>query len=252
MKQLTIYVTSNNDHGLTPGFIFPQDEHIADSLVNAGQAVKVDYVTLNDVTAKMDVITADHELEVSMINDDFRLTPEGKQEKIEALEAAYHEAMTKQSDEYNYRLSALKESAVKKAKEQTGIEEVSADVARQEAGITIAKIDRLSLNDVGSYVDSLDLHPTIAREMLANWMQIKSSMLEKLSVEPQVMDRQRVQRALNDIHSKLEAASTTGGQKAASQELSILEALERRGIYTPVTSAARSFYRELKQRGRVR
>jgi hypothetical protein len=149
-------------------------------------------------------------------------------------------------------LDALKESAIKKSKDQAGFEEVSADVARQEAGINVAKLDRLPLNDVSSYVESLDLHPTIAREMLANWIQIKQLILEKMSPQPETKERVRVHNNISALYEKLEKASTTDGQKALSQELSILEALEQRGTYTPVTSAARSFYRKLKQRGRVR
>ncbi|WP_088105246.1 hypothetical protein [Halalkalibacter urbisdiaboli] len=251
MNQVEIYITGSNDHGLTPGYIYPQDEHIAESLVKNGQAKKVDYATLTDVRTKMDAITAEHEAKIEAVKADTRFTDEGKAEQIEALEEQYHAEMTKQAEEYKRRLNVLKETATEKA-QQKGDSGISPDEARQEAGINLAKIDRLPLSTVNSHTDSLELSPVVAREMLANWMQIKSAMTDKLSAEPSLQERQSLQSALNAIHSKLESLSQTDGQREASHELRMLEALEQRGTYTPVRSAARSYYQQLKAKGRVR
>lgn len=252
MSKVEIFVTNNNDQGLTPGFIYPVEPHIAEMLTNSNSAKAVDYKSLNDVKTIMDDVTSKHSDAVQAIKNDFRLTAEGKAEKIEALESAYHESMSKYSDEYKSRLSMLKAGVKDNTKFTSNDNKLDADTVRQESGLMLAKIDRARLDDILSLVETAELNQQVARELLSNWLQIKSVLLEKLSANPSLQERQRLSTLMTSLYSSIETASTSDGQKAASDELRILEALEQRGVYTPVKSGARSLYQRLKQSGRIR
>lgn len=252
MNKVEIYVTNNNEHGLTPGYIYPVEEHIADSLTSNNSAKTVDYKSLNDIKTVIDNVSSEHNDAVQAVKDDFRLTEDGKKEKIEALEAEYHEQMTKYSDEYKNRISTLKEVAKEKTQFNSDDNKMDADTVRQESGLMLAKLDRAKLGDVVSMVESAELNQQVARELLSNWLQIKSVMLEKLSANPSLHERQGLNTTMSTLYNAIEKASTSDGQKSASDELRILDALENRGVYKPAKNDAKSLYDRLKQSGRIR
>ncbi|MEK4200917.1 hypothetical protein [Cytobacillus sp. FSL K6-0265] len=255
MEEIKIFITRENEQGLMVGEFYSVQEHIGAQLIGSGVAVKPNFPELVKIQSEIEWGISEYEEKIQEIKNDSRLSDLGKKEDIEALRYQFTKRLKEQEAVFNDKLEELISSS--KSKTIDIGDKLTFDKFRieQEAGGIVAQIDGMSNTDtVLSYLKSAELNREVVRQLLTHWLDIKAILNEKLPADSTLRQRIAHRTVVDSILRHLQSIAQSDIQSKASIEISMLEAIKKRGLRSEkeLENAGKSAYQRLKEKGKVR
>ncbi|KAB2332933.1 hypothetical protein [Bacillus mesophilum] len=215
------------------GLIYSEETHVADELISEGKAKEINYPSLKSHEESVVTAVSEFEVRVTAINDNYRLSPEGKAEKITLLKEELKEKVNGFQEKFSHDLNVLKQAAKKTATSIDLDNSYNADKVRQTVGIVKTEISMASsfTQAIESINEQLtNIERDSALELLSQFSEIKSmleSKGEKMQARSDSARTVTINGAIRSTYEAIKEAASNENQRNANVEYKMLEAIEQ-------------------------
>lgn len=235
------------------GLIASIPEKEAEQVVNNGEGKEVNFPSLDKYKKKIDEAVEQRGNKLKQIEEDYRLSPEGKRENKEQINSEYEGIIGGYRKEYSLELKRLKFESEMDIKKKSTLPSSANQVPQSEIDFRVGTF-LMQLNKDKNVVESLEtleanlstMPEEVAKGLLAKYTDIKSELEGKEDPkEPQKRYSKNIniRKFFDKLQEKVE------GEKESEAKLNyeILNQIENRGDYTPASELGREMFHRVKK-----